>query len=440
MYYSTRNRSLNISLEEAVMQGMPQDGGLFMPRCVKELPPSFFNELKDMTFQEIAFRVSENLFPELEREMIREIVSQAFDFDVVLKPLAGNMHVLELFHGPTLAFKDFGARFMARLMSQFVKGSTSHLNILVATSGDTGSAVANGFYDVPGIRVIILYPKGKISMVQEKQISTLDRNILSLEVDGVFDDCQRLVKEVFGDRELTERFNFSSANSINIARLLPQCFYYFSAVSQLMRESSSKGRIVFSVPSGNFGNLTAGLIAWKQGLPIDKFIAATNVNRVVPEYLSTGHFNPKASIRTISNAMDVGDPSNFVRMLELFDNDWKKAGSLVEGFWYSDEDTLETIGQVHKETGYVLDPHGAVGYRGLKDFLEANHGYTGIFLETASPAKFADVVEPVINERIDLPERLSRYLNQPKRSIPMARDFSSFRKFLIENLDQTHIS
>ncbi len=430
-FYSTKNKSSLVSLKEAVLKGMPADNGLFMPQEIPILPKKFFENINTMGFQEISLHIADAFFGEdLPADELEQIVAQAVNFDAPLVHVHDNIYSLELYHGPTLAFKDFGARFMARLTAGFVKNNDKELNVLVATSGDTGSAVANGFYDVPGINVIILYPSGKISDIQEKQIAALDKNIISLEIDGVFDDCQKLVKQAFLDKELNSEMELSSANSINIARLIPQSFYYFYAYAQLQAGGSEK--TVISVPSGNFGNLTAGLIAKRMGLPVQQFIASTNVNDVVPEYLETGFFKPRPSMQTISNAMDVGDPSNFVRILDLYGSDWNKILQDVCGSAYTDEQTRKIIKSVDREKKYVLDPHGAVGYMGLRDYLKMHPDTAhGIFIETAHPAKFIDVVGPLIKSNLEIPERLSKFLNREKRSVKLKNDYEEFRSFLL---------
>ena len=431
-FYSTKNRSNLVSLREAVLKGMPEDNGLFMPRSVPELPGGFFDNISSMGFQEISLQIANAFFGEnLPAEDLEQIVTEAVNFDAPLVQVHDNIYSLELYHGPTLAFKDFGARFMARMTAHFVKNSARELNILVATSGDTGSAVASGFYDVPGINVIILYPSGKISEIQEKQIATLDKNITALEIDGVFDDCQKLVKQAFLDTELCSQIELSSANSINVARLIPQSFYYFYACAQL--QADSQADMVISVPSGNFGNLTAGLIARRMGLPVEQYIASTNINDVVPEYLGSGLFNPRPSKQTISNAMDVGNPSNFDRILDLYDSDYDKILQDVSGSAYTDDQTRQMISRLEEETGYILDPHGAVGYMGLKHYLtEHRDTANGIFIETAHPAKFIDVVGPLVKNAPQIPERLGRFLDREKRSVKLKNDYAEFKSFLLD--------
>ncbi len=411
------------------MAGLAPDGGLYMPESIPRLPQRFFDELRGKSLQEIAFIVSTVFLGEdVPPEKLHEITSGALDFKIPLVQV-GDAHVLELFHGPTLAFKDVGARFMARLMSHFVElGSTEvqresrELTILVATSGDTGSAVASGFHNVPGIRVIILYPSGKVSELQERQMTTLGGNITALEVDGVFDDCQALVKQAFVDTELSQTLWLSSANSINIARLIPQMFYYFWALGQL---PEGEPRVV-TVPSGNFGNLTAGLMAKRMGLPVDRFIAATNVNDVVPEYLTNGGYRPRPSVPTISNAMDVGAPSNFARMMELYGGDVQAVREDVVGIKVSEQQTRETIARVYREHSYVLDPHGAVAFNACERSVKR-----GIVMQTAHPAKFGDVVESQIGKPVEIPSRLAACMDHPKQASHMINNFEVFKGWLL---------
>lgn len=425
-FYSTKNRRQSVSLREAVLKGMPNDNGLYMPEKIPELPSSFFKQ-NSASFQEISLEIAKQFIEnDIPANVLRQLISDAINFDAPLIPLSEQIHVLELFHGPTLAFKDFGARFMSRVMSFFIKDSHESLNVLVATSGDTGSAVANGFYDVPGINVIILYPSGKISDIQEKQIATLDKNITALEIDGTFDDCQKMVKSAFVDPDLNRALRLTSANSINIARLIPQSFYYVWAITRLPGVIDRE--IIVSVPSGNYGNLTAGLIARRMGLPVTKFVAATNSNSVVPEYLNQGKFVPRSSIQTISNAMDVGNPSNFARMLNLCDHSLSKMKTDIIGNSHSEDVTRQMIKDVRERFGYTLDPHGAVGYSGLISVLRENQ--IGIFLETAHPAKFLTIVEPIIGSKIEMPERLALYLNRKIDSKKLTKDFELFKEFL----------
>lgn len=426
-FYSTNNSEHQVGLAEAVIKGLAPDQGLYMPMVIPQLAPELLAKFREMSFREIGYEVIGALFSEdLTKEQIKNLVDHTLVFDAPLVKVEEDVYSLELFHGPTLAFKDFGARFCSKLMSLLLANSDKKVRVLVATSGDTGSAVANGFLGVEGVEVIILFPKGKVSELQEKQFTTLGQNITSLEVDGVFDDCQRMVKEAFLDPELNENLLLTSANSINIARWIPQALYYFYAFSTLPKRDK---KIVFSVPSGNFGNLAAGILAQRMGLAIDHFVAATNLNKVVPEFLEGSEFKAKESIPTVSNSMDVGNPSNFPRLLALYGGDADLLKANVEGFFYDDEKTIYAIQKVKKQ-GYMLDPHGAVGYLGLVDFMSKNPGYLGVFLETAHPGKFRDVVEKALGEKVILPERLSRFLNGEKKVISMGKEFGEFKEFL----------
>ena len=440
-YYSTGKQSPLASLQDAVIKGLAADKGLYMPEKIKRLPDVFFNEMKDMSFQEIACRVAGAFFGEdMEAGTLQSIVYDTLNFETPLVKVKENpitchpspvtIYSLELFHGPTLAFKDVGARFMARLLGYFIKKEgIKDINVLVATSGDTGSAVANGFLGVDGIHVYVLYPKGKVSAIQECQFTTLGQNITALEIDGVFDDCQALVKAAFLDRDLNEKLRLTSANSINVARFLPQAFYYFNAYAQLLRKGI-KENIVICVPSGNFGNLTAGLIAHKMGLPVKRFIAANNANDVFLQYLLTGIYNPQPSVQTLANAMDVGDPSNFVRILDLYNHDHTTITQLISGYCCPDERIRETVKTCYEETGYLLDPHGACGYRVLTENLQPNE--TGVFLETAHPAKFKDTIESIIQHNIEIPERLQAFMKGKKQSISLGKEFQEFKEFLMK--------
>ncbi len=431
-YYSTNNKSRRVSLREAVIQGLAPDNGLYMPESIPVLPASFFESLSQLSFPEIGFQVAKNLIGEdIPTNELKRIVDHTIQFDAPLVEIEENVFSLELFHGPTLAFKDFGARFLSGLLGYFANQQVKEITILVATSGDTGSAVANGFFNVPGTKVIVLYPSGKVSDIQEKQFTTLGGNITALEIDGTFDDCQRLVKQAFMDEELKRKLFLTSANSINIARLIPQSFYYFYAVAQL---KGKQNEIVFSVPSGNFGNLTAGLFAKRMGLPIHKFVAATNENDIVPAYLKTKLFSPRPSVQTISNAMDVGNPSNFARILDLYQNDFDALLKDLVGCHYSDEDTVNIMRQVFKNSKYCLDPHGAVGYLGLKQYLNSHSNTIGIFLETAHPVKFKDVVEGAIHQLLPMPERLNVFLKKEKQTNRMTSSFSDLKHFLLFSL------
>jgi threonine synthase len=426
-YYSTNNKSLRVSLREAVLQGLASDNGLFMPERIPVLPKTFFDEISDMSFSEIAYQVAQPLLGgDIDSSELRKIIRHTITFDAPLVQLDDHVFALELFHGPTLAFKDFGARFMSRVLGHFAEQQEREVFILVATSGDTGSAVANGFLGVPGTRVVILYPSGKISDIQEKQFTTLGENITALEVNGTFDDCQRIVKQAFLDDDLRRKFLLTSANSINIARLIPQSFYYFYAYSKLVARNN---RIVFSVPSGNFGNLTAGLLARKMGLPIHQFIAATNSNDIFPKYLSTKVFSPKPSVQTISNAMDVGNPSNFPRMLDLYENQYEEMTKDITAYGFNDQETKTAIAEVNSLSTYLLDPHGAVGYLGLKKYVRENpNEVTGVFLATAHPGKFQEVVEQALQRKISIPPELAKLMERKKHSILINNSYAEFKK------------
>lgn len=428
-FYSIQQNSPLVELQEAVMNGLAPDGGLYMPTEIPRLPSDFFKQVDTMLFQDIAFEASKNFFmPDVPQDNLMAIIREAFNFDVPLVELDKQLYVLELFHGPTCAFKDFAARFMARLFGFFAEKSQQAITILVATSGDTGSAVAHGFLNVKGIKVVILYPSGKVSPLQEKQLTGMGGNVTALEVQGAFDDCQKLVKRAFLDKELKEKMTLASANSINIARLLPQSFYYLYLCAQLNKKDKP---IVVSVPSGNFGNLTAGIIAKRMGAPISKFVASTNSNDIVPKYLQTGYFKPKPSVSTISNAMDVGNPSNFSRMLELYDNDIEKMRDDIYGASFSDEKTKEAISSVFEQYNYIMDPHGAVAYLGLLDFMKSSPGYVGVFLETAHPSKFSDEVEKTIGESVPMPDRLKAYIDRKKQAILLKNTFPGLKNFLL---------
>ena len=426
-YFSTNNPAHKVSLAEAVIKGLAPDNGLYMPERIPVLPVELIEKMSEMTFREIGYAVIGALFSEdLSEKQIHELVDHTLTFDAPLVKVEEDVYSLELFHGPTLAFKDFGARFCSKLMSMLVGERSQKVRVLVATSGDTGSAVANGFLGVEGVEVIILFPKGKVSPLQEMQFTTLGQNITALEVDGVFDDCQTLVKQAFLDPELNQKLLLTSANSINIARWIPQCLYYLYAYSRLPKNGK---KVVFAVPSGNFGNIGAGILAQRMGLPIDHFVAATNVNKVVPEYLHGFPFQAKPSVPTVSNSMDVGNPSNFPRLQALYSGDERLFREKVKGYFYTDSQTVEAIRAV-KPKGYILDPHGAVGYLGLKDFMESNSGYVGVFLETAHPGKFRDVVEEALGEKLVLPERLAAFLKGEKKVFPIGNSFGEFKGFL----------
>ena len=431
-YYSTNHNAPEAGLEEAVVKGLASDRGLYMPERIKALPKEFFDNIDRMSFHEIACRVAEAFFGEdIPEEDLDRIVCDTLSFDCPVKEVDPDIYSLELFHGPTLAFKDVGARFMARLLQYFIRSRKDkrEVNVLVATSGDTGSAVANGFLGVDGIHVYVLYPKGKVSPIQECQFTTLGRNITAVEIDGVFDDCQRLVKNAFMDQELCNQMVLTSANSINVARFLPQAFYYFNAYAR-MKALGKAEELVISVPSGNFGNITAGLFAHRMGLPVKRFIAANNANDIFFNYLLTGIYSPKASVQTIANAMDVGDPSNFARILDLYGNSHERISSLISGTTYTDDQIRETMRECYERTGYVLDPHGACGYRALREGLR--EGETGVFLETAHPAKFKETVEAAIGAEIPIPERLAAFMKGEKQSIGMTADFADFKAYLMQ--------
>lgn len=429
-YYSTNKQAPLASLEEAVVKGLASDKGLFMPMTIRRLPQEFYDEIDSLSFQEIAYRVADAFFGEdVPAEILKEIVYDTLNFDVPLVQVKDNIYSLELFHGPTLAFKDVGGRFMARLLSYFIrKEGRKQVNVLVATSGDTGSAVANGFLGVEGIHVYVLYPKGKVSEIQEKQFTTLGQNITALEVDGTFDDCQALVKAAFMDSELNERLLLTSANSINVARFLPQAFYYFYAYAQLKRAGRAANAVI-CVPSGNFGNITAGLFGKKMGLPIRRFIAANNRNDIFYQYLQTGRYNPRPSVATIANAMDVGDPSNFARVLDLYGDSHAAVAAEISGSTYTDGQIRETVKTVWQETGYLLDPHGACGFRALEEGLQP--GETGVFLETAHPAKFLQTVEAIIGTEVEIPAKLRAFMKGEKQSLPMTKEFADFKSYLL---------
>lgn len=428
--YSTKNKQLRVSLEEAIFKGLPSDNGLYLPLSIPKLDPSFFEKIHTLSLAEIAFTVSKALIgDEISNSDLKMIVDRAINFDAPVVNVHDNIYALELFHGPSLAFKDFGARFMASIMSYYLsKKNADDINILVATSGDTGSAVAHGFLNMDKIKVTILYPSNKVSDIQEKQLTTLGNNITALEVDGTFDDCQRMVKEAFLDEDLNKKITLSSANSINISRLIPQTFYYFYAYAQLPGKP-----IVFSVPSGNFGNLSGGLIAKKMGLPVAKFIASTNINDVVPEYLNTGIFTPRPSTQTIANAMDVGNPSNFARLNEFSNNDVEQMRQDIVGKSYTDPQIKSVLKSVYEEYNYILDPHGAIGYMGLKDYLASTKDdVNGVFLETAHPAKFFEDVEASLGTKITIPESLAKIVKQQKQSIKIKADFKALKDFLLK--------
>ena len=432
-YYSTNKKAPYATLEEAVVNGLASDKGLYMPEKINKLPKEFFDNIDKLSFQEIAYKVADAFFGEdVPADVLKGIVYDTLSFDIPAVKVKDNIYSLELFHGPTLAFKDVGGRFMARLLGYFIrKEGEEKVNVLVATSGDTGSAVANGFLGVDGIHVYVLYPKGKVSEIQEKQFTTLGKNITAIEVDGTFDDCQALVKNAFMDKELNEHMKLTSANSINVARFLPQAFYYFYAYAQ-MKKIGKADNLVVCVPSGNFGNITAGLFGKKMGLPIKRFIAANNKNDIFYNYLKSGEYKPRPSVSTIANAMDVGDPSNFARVLDLYGCSHDEICKDIEGVTYSDEQISDIVSTAYTETGYLLDPHGACGYRALSESLK--NGETGVFLETAHPAKFLNTVQGIIREEIAIPKKLQEFMKGTKQSIQMDKSFYSFKKYLM-NID-----
>ena len=439
MYYSTNGRAPQATLREAVERGLAPDRGLYMPDHIQQLPASFFDRIDQLTFQEMSFEVARAFFGgDVDDASLKRIVTDTLAFETPLRRVEEGIYSLELFHGPTLAFKDVGARFMARLLQYFIHKDCEgrpmaggEVNVLVATSGDTGSAVANGFLGVDGIHVYVLYPKGKVSRIQESQFTTLGRNITALEVDGVFDDCQALVKNAFMDGELNAHMTLTSANSINVARFLPQAFYYFNAYAQLKRAAAvaDPSNLVVCVPSGNFGNITAGLFAKRMGLPVKRFVAANNANDIFYNYLQTGKYCPQPSKQTLANAMDVGDPSNFARILDLYANQWADIKADISGATYTDDRIREAMCQCYEATGYVLDPHGACGWRALKELLQPSE--VGVFLETAYPAKFKEKVDDILGTDIAIPERLQAFMRGKKQSVEMANDFDAFKSFLM---------
>lgn len=418
-FYSLNQQAPNVSFKDAVIKGIAPDRGLYFPEIIKALPKDFFNKIEDYSNHEIAFlAIQQFVGKDIPEAALKEIIADVLDFEFPLVEIEDDVAALELFHGPTLAFKDVGARFMARCLGYFSNENTKDVTVLVATSGDTGGAVANGFLGVDGVKVVILYPSGKVSDIQEKQLTTLGKNITALEVEGTFDDCQNMVKTAFLDEELIQNMQLTSANSINVARWLPQMFYFLFAY----KEMKSKGKdIIFSVPSGNFGNICAGIMAQRLGMPCKHFIASTNVNDVVPRYMVTGAYEPKASIATISNAMDVGDPSNFIRIRHLYKDNFEELSKNLTSYTFTDNETKEAMLKLYSDFTYVADPHGAVGYLGLKKYQQTHPGTYGIFLETAHPVKFLDVVEDTIRENIDLPESIVKVMGKKKKSIKISQ-------------------
>ena len=430
-YYSTNGNAPIADLHKAVVKGLAEDKGLYMPEKIQKLPQAFFDEIDKMTFQEIAYTVASAFFGEdVDLDALKDIVYDTLQFDCPVVQVKDSIYTLELFHGPTLAFKDVGARFMARLLQYFIRmeGQKEEVNVLVATSGDTGSAVANGFLGVDGIHVYVLYPKGKVSPIQECQFTTLGKNITAIEVDGVFDDCQALVKNAFMDIELNQHMKLTSANSINVARFLPQAFYYFNAYAR-MKALGKADNLVMCVPSGNFGNICAALFGHEMGLPVKRFIAANNANDIFFNYLQTGKYEPKPSKQTLANAMDVGDPSNFARIYDLYGKSHERITSLISGATYSDEQIRQTMKQCYEETGYLLDPHGACGYQALEDGLK--EGEVGVFCETAHPAKFKEKVDDILGIDVEIPDRLAAFMKGEKQSVPMTKAFADFKTYLM---------
>jgi len=427
-YYSLNKKAPKVSFKDAVIQGLAPDKGLYFPIEIKPLSNEFFNHIEYFSNHEIAFEVIKQFVSgDISESALKQIIAEILNFEFPVIPIEKNISTLELFHGPTMAFKDVGARFMSRCLAYFNKqDKTSKATVLVATSGDTGGAVASGFLGVNGVDVVILYPSGKVSEIQEKQLTTLGENITALEVKGTFDDCQAMVKEAFLDKEIISNKNLTSANSINVARWLPQLFYFFFAYKQL---KNKKNKLVFSVPSGNFGNICAGLLAQKMGLPVKQFVASTNINDIVPKFIETEIYTPKTSVQTISNAMDVGDPSNFVRILELYNNDVFALKKKLSSYSFTDKETREAIKSIHQNSNYIVDPHGAVGYLGLKKYLSKNDAQ-GIFLETAHPVKFIDVVEPLINKTIELPPQIKEVINKEKKSFIIST-YGELKQFLL---------
>lgn len=429
-YYSLNRKANKASFKEAVIKGIAPDKGLYFPESITPLPKSFFENIDVLSHTEIAFEaIKQFVEPDIPETVLKEIIEETLSFDFPIVNINNQISTLELFHGPTMAFKDVGARFMARCLGYFNKDDTNEVTVLVATSGDTGGAVANGFLGVKGVNVVILYPSGKVSDIQEKQLTTLGQNITALEVDGVFDDCQDMVKQAFLDTDITNHKQLTSANSINVARWLPQLFYFMFAYKALHNKHQD---IVFSVPSGNFGNICAGMMAQQLGLPINHFIASNNENNVVTNYLNSQSYNPKPSVQTISNAMDVGNPSNFVRIQEIYNNNFHKLKKNLSGFSFSDAQTRVAMKELYTNYNYIADPHGAVGYLGCKTYLENNPQSHCVFLETAHPTKFLDVVEETVNTQVPLPKQIQDVMGKDKHSIKIS-SYNDLKKFLLMN-------
>ncbi len=430
-YYNLKHTDEVVSFKEATIKGQGKDKGLFFPESVPKLEEDFIKNLQQYSDEEIAFRCMKDFIgEEIPESELRKIVSETISFEIPLKNINNNIAVLELFHGPTLAFKDVGARFMSRCLSYFLKNEKQNVTVLVATSGDTGGAVANGFYKVPGVEVVILYPKNRVSPVQEKQLTALGENISALEIEGSFDDCQSLVKQAFSDNEINKKVFLTSANSINVARWLPQQIYYLLALKQWQKDHS--GKPVICVPSGNFGNLCAGILAYFRGLPVEHFVAACNENDIIPKYLQTKKFEVKETVATLSNAMDVGNPSNFVRILELFGNKFSEFENKISGFSIDDAETLKTISEVYEKSGYILEPHGAVAYASLQKYLNENIDKKGFILETAHPVKFPEAVEKAIGKIIEVPENLNELMQKDKKTVEIKPDFEELKRFLLK--------
>jgi len=427
-YYSLNKQAPKVSFKDAVIKGIAPDKGLYFPEGITPLPDSFFEDIQSLSHQEIAFQaIRQFVFSDIPDSVLKDILGEVLDFDFPVVKIEENIATLELFHGPTMAFKDVGARFMAQCLSYFSRGKNSEVTVLVATSGDTGGAVANGFLGVHGVKVVILYPSGKVSDIQERQLTTLGQNITALQVDGTFDDCQKMVKTAFLDEELLETMQLTSANSINVARWLPQMFYFLYAYKAV---KSKEKKIVFSIPSGNFGNICAGMVAQRLGMPVKHFVAATNVNDTVPKFMLTGKYNPKPSTATISNAMDVGDPSNFIRIRHLYKDDYEALKENLFSFAFTDEETRNAILKIYNTSGYIADPHGAVGYLGLKKYQEIHPDTYGIFLETAHPVKFLDVVVETIGESLDIPPQIEKLMDKEKKSIAI-KNYGELKDFLL---------
>lgn len=428
-FYSLNKQAPKVSFKQAVIKGIAPDRGLYFPETIRPLPNSFFENLENLHDHEIAFEaIHQFVEPDISDTALRKILEEVLDFDFPVVPIEENIATLELFHGPTMAFKDVGARFMARCLGEFSHEKNKDVTVLVATSGDTGGAVANGFLGVDGVKVVILYPSGKVSDIQEKQLTTLGENITALEVAGTFDDCQQMVKTAFLDEDLTKKMELTSANSINVARWLPQLFYFLFAYKQ----TKALGKeIVFSVPSGNFGNICAGIMAQRLGMPCKHFIAATNANDIVPHFMETGVYAPKTSVATISNAMDVGDPSNFIRIRHLYGDNHGELSKNLSSYSFTDQETREAMLQLYNDHNYTADPHGAIGYLGLKKYLADHPDTYGIFLETAHPVKFLDVLDDTIRKKLDLPEQIAKLMDKRKKSIPISK-YGDLKAFLLE--------